>query len=177
MSNNQDDGGWLVWLLIAGAVFWFAYEKWWKEDNEASPTQDVSNLAPTPSPTIKPASGPPISPSGMVFVTELEDGTIWQLDSSTIKGPRERRLGWLVHNHKKDKTTPYRETKEYWLVDCELASYRILRVISYKPDGKPSDKFEKSEDEAKLEYAVPGSNAASVMRGLCNRRWDVMQKN
>jgi hypothetical protein len=162
MSNSGSDGDSVVFLLIAVGLAWFAYEKWWDVEPESNKSEiAVSNLTVTP-----------IRPTGLIPITTLKNQTSWWLEADTVKGSRTERLGWVLHDHKDDKKTPYRTSKELWLVDCEKDAYRILSFVSYRPNGEVGSNFEISAEKAEVSYAVPSSNGASVMRKLCQPSFD-----
>ena len=105
----------------------------------------------------------PARPEGMVYVTTIDNGSVWSIDADTVKGTRKERQGWLTENHAKDNSTIFRETKSLWVTDCDKGSYSRLETVSYKPDGDPVN-LDLPEE---VSYAVPGTNAAAVVDSLC----------
>jgi hypothetical protein len=162
MSNEKSDGDSLLMLIVLAGFAWFAYEKWW----DIEPSQKTKTVI---SPGV---SAIAVRPTGLIPITTLESGTSWWLEAETVKGQRTERLGWVLHDHQNDKKTPYRTSKELWLVDCEKDAFRILSFISYKVNGELGTRYETPADKAEVSYAVPSSNGAAVMRKLCQPVFD-----
>lgn len=144
---NGDNGwfGLLVVAAMAGGVFW--YNSQGEEEVLAEPRFTLDMPA-----------------------AFLESGTVWRVDSSSVRGPRDKRLGWVIQDHSKDATVAERESKRLWEVNCRDRSYRILSIAGYTADGKVT--YTDDTPDAKVMYAVPDSNAEGVIRLICHEGFD-----
>lgn len=123
-----------------------------------------------PPPPIKPSR-----PTGLIYVTSLEDGTIWRLDADSVIGPRRARQFWIKADHSKSKTITARETQTYYRVNCDTTGIRTLKVVEYDKDGKVLRMFNESVFGKEDDYMPPESILASAIRTGCDRAYDTAE--
>ncbi|WP_141134037.1 surface-adhesin E family protein [Sphingopyxis indica] len=167
-----NDGDWFWPLAGAALLAWFAYEKWWKEDAPPSPAI-ASNSIPPP---IKLSAADaardpnPLPPPRWMHITEIENGTVWRLDTTSIRGPRNQRVAWVKEDHSKDQTVAHRSTMVLYSFDCDTTGYRTLSLKEYSKDGKVIRGLD--YDEPDQRYAPPDTNIGAVIEQACNSRFD-----
>lgn len=141
---------------MAGA---FIFGGWWLYQHyEVKPKNDVEPLAKSQMQLPRPTG---IWPVG----TDMSGGK-WTLDTSSVKGPRNKRIGWItVESGPKDKLET-KFAKSLYEVDCGNTGTRILSVVGYDKKGKVT--FSNSDAEkAKVEFHPPGSMGDSAIAALC----------
>lgn len=154
------DGDWFWPLAGAALLAWFAYDKWWAKDDPPRP--------PLPIPGAQ-ADAPPPRPTGQVFITQLKNGTIWRLDADSVKGPRSKRIGWLIQDHSGNKSEPARRSSEIYIVNCETTAFTVPRRIDYDKDGVSMGSMYGSDQES---FVPPESNGGRVVAEICDHKFD-----
>lgn len=158
MASNSSEGEGFVWIIIFGLAIWFAYDKWWKED-------DAAPVVPQPTYSAR--------PTGLQYLTVTKSKTELALDADSVRGERSSRRAWVVSDHKKDTTTVARETKELYTVNCDLGSYRNPSIVQYDAKGATILSWDESEDdEAKTRHAIPGTIGNTIVNAICDSRYD-----
>lgn len=151
------DGDWFWPLAGAGLLAWFAYDKWWKEDDLPRPPLPIVSQRPT----------------GLIKLGTDKDGTVRFLDADSVAGDRGKRRGWIISHHDKDKTVPQRETKEMLLADCDEGSYKIPSIVTYGKDDEVIFSWDESEDDqARIYHPAPGTIGETNFSAICRDAFD-----
>jgi hypothetical protein len=110
----------------------------------------------------------------MMPITETETGSIWRLDSDSVRGDRQHRQGWVIVDASKDKeVTNWRTQKVLYLVDCDTTAIRALSQIFYDAKGKVTGSFDgKDPEDAKPEYYPEGTIGYAPVRAMCIEGFD-----
>lgn len=152
----KDDWGGLIWLaiMIGGGVYlWNRYT-----DNSDKPPPVETFATPVA----------PQRPTGLLSVTTLDTGTIWQLDADTLRGPQEARLAWIIADHSGDRNVSKRETKTLYRIDCNTTAYQALQEVEYEGKGKVLRRWNEAELDKDVNYPPPQSNIAAVVDNACS---------
>lgn len=148
------DGDWFWPLAGAALLAYLAYDKWLADDPPPKP----------PIPFYEPFPEGPLA--------ELDDGSVWRMAWTTVKGPRTARLAWVRADHSKNKDRKARETLTLFLINCETTGYRTLTIVDYDKDGKVLGRWGESTFAKDFDYGPPGSNISYVIDGACLPRFD-----
>lgn len=154
------------WFWICGFVAlmgWFGYKEWGEKPSPPAPVY------------VSPASGvaeavATYKPPKFLIVTQLTTGTIWYMDTDSVRGPREKRIAWFKEDHSKDKTMVPRESYLLYSFDCETTAYKTLSLKTYNRDGKVIDNIDYADPPTR--YAVPASNIGSALEEACDQQFD-----
>lgn len=165
-SSNNDES--FVWLLFIGLAIWVAYDKWWEEDE--APAQPPPPYTVTAAEAVKDDPGATVKLPRWLQLTELKSGTLWYLDTESVKGDRQHRVGWIREDHSKDRRVSQRETFNLHTVDCDTTGYRTLSIKTYDKDGKLLDGLD--YESPPMKYGAPDSNIGEFIRVVCGPRFD-----
>lgn len=156
-ASGEDVGCWLVGGLLIAAGIW-AYDRY-----------EITRKADPPTVTIPPLSP---KPTGLIRLTELKDGSVWHLDADTVKGPRTKRLAWVVEDHSKNKKVKANRTLTFYTIDCETTGYMTNTVVEYAKDGAVLGSWPASVFSKEPSYPPPGSNIGEVVGKACDWQFD-----
>lgn len=161
MADKSDAEG-IVWLFVAGCLAWLAYEKWWKDDELPTP----------PSPLYTPDK----RPSGMMELGADSDGTTRYLDADSVAGSREKRRGWIISYHDKDKTVEQRETKQMMLANCDEGSFTMPSFATYDKEHKVLSSWDESDsDKSRVYHPAPGTIGETNFDAVCDHHFDPVE--
>lgn len=152
-DNSSDGMGWLVAVALGG---YLAYTTWWKEPDD--PTPEPLNAAAA---VVSYPPGP---------LATLDNGTVWRMVWSSIKGPREARLAWVREDHSKNKGRDARESLTLYKINCNTTGLVTLSIIDYDKNGKPLRDFDDFTKEES--YPPPGTVIENVVEGACLPQFD-----
>lgn len=149
----KDDWSGLIWLaiMIGGGVY-----LWNRYASEPDTPPVIDTVA------------KPQRPSGLIPVTEFDNGTVWRLDADAVTGPKEARQAWVIADHTNDKTVTKRETKTLYRIDCNTTAYRTLSMVEYNGKGDSLQRLSEADLGKEAAYPPPGSNIAAVIDIACN---------
>jgi hypothetical protein len=159
MANGSSDDG-LGWLVAFGLGCYIAYTQWWKTPEP--PKTPVPNAAQL-------VASYPLGP-----LVTLENGTVWNMVWTSLKGPPTARLAWVRQDHSENKTRDERETMTLYKINCTTSGFVTLSIIDYDKDGNVIDdwgQFTKEES-----FAVPSSNLDSVVSAACLPQFDKLPR-
>ena len=71
---------------------------------------------------------------------------------------------WVIADHSRDRTVPYRRSRQQMAFDCNGA-FRTTAFTSYMPDGQVHDEWQRPGTMKQIE---PGTLAASLEPVLCD---------
>ncbi len=163
MSDSGDGWFWGIAALALGG--YIIYDKYWAEP-------DVEALKTSQEQTYQVANRPSVDlPVGF-----LSSGTKWLVDSSSVKGSRSSRQGWITEDHSKDASRSERTTMTLWVVNCETGSYQNPSTVSYDAEGSVISADHKKLDDTSVQYAVPESRGSRVLGALCMEGFDTPLK-
>lgn len=166
MAGSNDDGGeWWIFLLLVGAAVWWFFLR---DGKTESPTVEPPALT-MPPPVFRP-------PTGMMFATSLEDGTVWSVDADSLRGPRTARMAWVFADHSKDKTVSARETRTLYEINCDRGSYITRAVLDYDAKGNVGAKATDPQLSDDPDFAPPQTNIATVLGRACDPVFDTPAK-
>lgn len=159
MANGSSDEG-LGWLVAFGLGCYIAYTHWWKTPEP--PKTPVPNAAQL-------VASYPTAP-----LATLENGTVWRMVWTSLKGPPTARLAWVRQDHSENKTRDARETMALYKINCTTSGYLTLSVVDYNKDGKVIKDLD--EFTTKESYAVPFSNISGVVDNACLPQFDKLPR-
>lgn len=159
---KEEDWGLIFTLACVAAAGWWLWNKYEivERAEKASP----------PIPLATPAADK--RPTGSVFVTELDDGSVWSLNANSVRGPRDKRIGWVVSDNTKNKKVSSREVQTLYQVNCENTGFRTLTVIEYGKEGKVLNNWREEVFSKDNDFAPPTSNMGSVISLMCGKEFD-----
>ncbi len=96
-----------------------------------------------------------VSPAGAFYQLEREDAR-----QSLRAG---RITVWVVADHSRDRTVPYRKSRQQVTFDCDGA-FRVAAFTSYMPNGTVRDDWQRTAAMSTIEQ---GTFAASLEEVLC----------
>ena len=157
----KDDWSGLIWIavMIGGGVYlWNRFT-----DDPAKP------------PPIETVAMPivPQRPTGLLSVTTLDTGTIWQLEADSLRGPKEARLAWIIADHSGDRKVAKRETKTLYRIDCNTTAYQTLQEVEYDSKGKVLRRWSEADLGTDIGYPPPQSNIAAVVDNACSEAFSI----
>ena len=153
MANGEDTFGCVVAFLAVAAGGYWLFNKY-----EIRERPEVVEIAP-PLPSVRPTAD--------IYVTTLDTGEVWSLDAGSVKGPRQKRIGWIVADHTKDKTTAARETKTAYQVDCDTGAYLTLGVVQYDKANKVLRSLGQEDFGKEPSYPPPGTVIETAINTIC----------
>ena len=179
MANETNSGGssgyWPIGVLILLAAV--GYNQWQEKTDAPSPGALEALPRPVALPKT-PSASAAVSGSGSVptpsprwlRVAAMDNGTVWYLDTKSVRGPRDKRAVWVKADHSLASSVPHRKTMELYSVDCNTTGYRSLSIVQYSKDGKVVG--EQDFQNPPQLYAPPESNISNVVDRACDRRFD-----
>ncbi|MBP6363767.1 MAG: hypothetical protein KA329_09630 [Novosphingobium sp.] len=157
MSNGDDSWGCLVFAGIAVFAGWYVWDKYEvRKRDEPLPALPVLESRPT----------------GQLYVTELEDGTIWRLDADSVLGPREARQAWNIEDYTKKKNAKIKNVKTLYRINCNTTAYRVLSVVEYDSKGQVKGSWGTENFGDKDNYPPPDSVISSFVNLACGKGFD-----
>lgn len=150
----EENGFWWGFFVCAGLSSVLLYYDGYWDEPELEP--------------VATAKLQPFRQKNDAYVTTTKTGTIWRVDSDTVRRNGNKRQGWLIHDHSKDNNTPYRKTMELWQVNCETTEYTTPETVAYNREGGSIN----LEPSKRSSFAVPGSNAKAVVNVICSNRYE-----
>jgi len=155
---NDDTIGCIVAILVAVGLGWWLFDKYEIREREPEPSS---------------AAESPIRPTGSIYVTKVDGGSVWRVDADSVSGGRNSRHFWLTSDHSNDKTVAARETVYLYRTDCETGAFRTLKAVQYDKDGKLVESWAPGTFTDKDDYATPGSNLAAATKIACQPGFDI----
>jgi hypothetical protein len=106
-------------------------------------------------------------PAGMVALGSAEDDAVWKLDADSVRGPKNRRQGWVIIDHSNDETTSQRTTKSLFLVDCNTTASREISQGTYDASGNALTGESYDPKDVIAKYYPPDSMGYVVVSSIC----------
>lgn len=106
----------------------------------------------------------PIRPTGKFPVGENSEGGAWFVETDSVKGPKNQRIGWVTIEPKKPNQ---RLIKTLYQVNCQTSEYRILSLLGYDAKGGVTYEQSTAPDKAPPNFSPPGSLGGGVVDVLC----------
>lgn len=158
MADNEDTIGCVVTALLLAGGAWWLYNKYEVKERVVEPY-----VAPRP--------------AYPIYVTTLDNGTIWKLDSASVIGPRTARQAWILEDHVGNKERVERETKTLYRINCDTTGYQTVELINYDKSGKVVSSWDEKAFGDQTSYAPPGTYIAGVVGAACDPRFDSPAKS
>lgn len=160
---DEDAWGCVIFaLLLIGSGYW-AYTHY--EIRKRQSVIPQTAVAP-------PASTAPPRPTGIITLSTDSDGSIWKIDTDSIRGPRNARQGWVIIDASQDKTEAYGESRSLYQVDCDTTASRELSTATYARNGKNLTGTSVVPDKAPVQYFPPNTLGGHVVSYLCDPKFD-----
>lgn len=168
MAEAKDDWGYIIaGIVLVGGAVWVYNNYTIERKNKTPPTISMPPLE-----TRLREKAPPPRPAGLIYITELDSGTVWRVDADSVTGPRTARMIWKTADHSKDRSTAARETQTLYRANCDTSAYRTLKIVQYGKDGKLINSWGAEVLIDADDYPPPGSNIAAVIRAGCDSGFD-----
>jgi hypothetical protein len=109
----------------------------------------------------------PASAADWQWLTVNASGGVIYYDASSIQRHGDRARIWIRVDHRRDRTTQYRETRELWSYDCRDRTTLALSAIDYLPNGRSVQRRQLADDPFDYTPVIPESVAEVAMRRAC----------
>ncbi len=119
---------------------------------------------------LAPASGPPALWSD-VWITVGTDasGVVWFVRGGDMANKDNYRpTVWVLKNHRNDRSTQARMTRDLQIVDCAARTTDVRATIGYSASGAVL--WNVQTDTANPQPVLPASMAEAVLMSVCPKR-------